>query len=80
MILLPVEHGEDEDRGGQEHLHVCNQVPRLSEAAPFLGEVGDVEDDFPPMLGTTVTDILVEGSVLSFSDNVLRQCDVEAND
>ena len=79
MILLPVEHGQDEKRGGNEHLHVCHQVPSLTHTAPFLGEVGYVEDQLPPMFRTSVANILVVGCKLSFCHYVLCQCDVEAN-
>ena len=47
--LVQVVHGEDEERGAEEELHVAHEVPRLAEAGDVPRQVGDVEQHLPPV-------------------------------
>ena len=79
-MFLPVEHGQDDEWGHDKHLHVGPQVPSLTQATPFLGQVGYVEDDVPPLFGTAKPNPLVVRSVPSLCGYVLRDGDVETDD
>lgn len=37
---LKIIHGEDDQRGDEEELHVAHQVPRLAKAVTTTGDVG----------------------------------------
>ena len=37
---LEIMHGEDDQRGDEEELHVAHQVPRLPQAVTTSGDVG----------------------------------------
>lgn len=79
MIFLPVEHGQDDQRGQDKHLHVCPQVPSLSKATCFLGQIGYVQDDVPPLFRTASANPLAIGCKPRLCDKVLGDGDVEAN-
>ena len=42
VMFLPVEHGQDDEWGHDKHLHVGPQVPSLTQAIWFSGQVGYV--------------------------------------
>ena len=78
MILLPIKHGKDDKWGHNKHLHVCPQVPSLTNATRFLGQVSYVEDYMPPLFGTAIANELAVWSIPRFSDYILRDSYVEA--
>ena len=50
VVLVPVVHGEDDQGGAEEQLHVAHQVPSLSNAGVGSAQVGNVEDSVVPVL------------------------------
>ena len=40
MVALKIVHGEDDQRGDEEELHVTHQVPRLAQAVTTSSDVG----------------------------------------
>ena len=43
VVLLPVIHREDDQRGAEEQLHVAHEVPSLTEAGNTSSQVGYVQ-------------------------------------
>ena len=50
VVLVPVVHGEDDQGGAEEQLHVAHQVPSLSNAGVGSAQVGNVEEGVVPVL------------------------------
>ena len=78
--LVQVVHGEDEERGAEEELHVAHEVPRLAEAGDVPRQVGDVEQHLPPVGLAEVPVVLRLEGEGPVRDEILRQCDVEPDD
>ena len=60
-------------------MHVCPQVPSLTQAVWLLGKVGYVEDDVPPLIGTAIANPLASLRKPSLRGYVLGDGDIEAD-
>ena len=80
VVLVPVVHGEDDQGGTEEQLHVAHQVPSLAYAGVLLSaQVRNVEESVVPVL--LALELIVQRLPRKWSlrDKIAFHVDVESD-